>query len=132
MFLAPLAARRAVVCFAGEAESMLRGMLVAGTPPAIETADHRHISVTGDKATQGILNDKRVQGMELEVKGHFSGADAFTIGPIENRSMIAFKDGKRYRITYYCDVCSIRTYTPGPCVCCQQNTRLDLLDPSQE
>jgi hypothetical protein len=34
-------------------------------------------------------------------------------------------------ITYWCDVCSIRAYTPGPCVCCQQETTLDLRDPDK-
>jgi hypothetical protein len=35
-------------------------------------------------------------------------------------------------ITYWCDVCSIRTYTPGKCWCCQQETTLDLRDPDQQ
>jgi hypothetical protein len=26
-------------------------------------------------------------------------------------------------------VCNIRAYTPGPCVCCQRETTLDLIDP---
>jgi len=26
-------------------------------------------------------------------------------------------------------VCGIRAYTPGPCVCCQAETELDLRDP---
>jgi hypothetical protein len=32
-------------------------------------------------------------------------------------------------VTYWCEVCAIRTYTPGECMCCQENTELDLRDP---
>jgi hypothetical protein len=35
-------------------------------------------------------------------------------------------------VTYYCDVCSIRYYQPGRCVCCQQETRVDLHDESTD
>ena len=123
----------ALACLATDAESVLHGKLVQapGKTPAIETADHRLITVTGDEPTRGVLKDKRIANMELEVKGVFTSANEFRINPIEKRSMIALKDGKRYRITYYCDTCSIRTYTPGPCMCCQEETRLDLIDPSQ-
>ena len=45
---------------------------------------------------------------------------------------LAEKDGHVKVITYWCDVCSIRTYTPGPCWCCQKETLLDLRDPDQD
>jgi hypothetical protein len=32
----------------------------------------------------------------------------------------------------HCDACSVRYYTPGRCVCCQQETRVDLHDDSAE
>jgi hypothetical protein len=32
------------------------------------------------------------------------------------------RDGKLYEFYYYCDVCNITTYHPGPCMCCQQET----------
>lgn len=115
-------------------DSVLRGKLVqqTGKPPVLETGDHRMIALTGDDPTRKVLDDHRIGGMELEVKGHFVNAGQFALDRIESHSMVAFKDGKRYRVTYYCDVCAIRSYTPGLCVCCQQETRLDLIDPSQE
>jgi len=41
------------------------------------------------------------------------------------------QDGKLKLVTYWCDICAIRAYTPGPCVCCQRETTLDLRDPDQ-
>ena len=124
---------RVAISFAAPADSVLRGKLFqqSGKPPALETADHRMVTLTGDDPTRKVLDDQRIGGMELEVKGHFVNAGTFAIDRIETHSMVAIKDGKRYRVTYYCDVCAIRSFTPGLCVCCQQETRLDLMDASQ-
>ena len=122
----------APAAFAAPAESVLRGKLIQqdGKAPSLETANHAVVPLTGDDPTRKVLNDPRLAGMELEVKGHTAGGQ-FAIDRIETHSLIAIKAGKRYRVTYYCDVCSIRSYTPGLCVCCQQETRLDLIDPAQ-
>jgi hypothetical protein len=125
---------RVAISFATPPDSVLRGKLIqpSGKPPVLETADHRMVALTGDDATRKVLDDKRIGGMEVEVKGHFVNAGSFAIDRIETHSMVAIKDGKRYRVTYYCDVCAIRSFTPGLCVCCQQETRLDLMDASQD
>ena len=61
-----------------------------------------------------------------EAIGHFNAPDHFEIDRIHTRAMFVHKNGKRLMITYWCDVCYIRTYTPGNCVCCQKYTDLDL------
>ena len=63
--------------------------------------------------------------------GRFTAPDQFVVDPIHTRAMFVHKDGHVKVITYWCDVCSIRTYTPGPCWCCQKETLLDLRDPDQ-
>ena len=112
----------------------VRGTLVqrAGKPPALETADHRFIALDGDEPTKGVLNDKRLAGFDLEARGHFTAPDQFLVDPIHTTAMFVHKDGHVKVITYWCDVCSIRTYTPGPCWCCQKETLLDLRDPDQD
>lgn len=112
----------------------VRGILVqrAGKAPALETPDHHIISLDGDDATKGVLNDKRLAGFDLEAKGHFTAPDQFLVDPIHTRAMFVHKDGHVKLITYWCDVCSIRTYTPGPCWCCQKETTVDLRDPDQD
>jgi len=112
----------------------IRGKLLQspGKAPAIETADHRVISLAGDEPTQRVLNDPRLAGFDLEAKGRFTAADQFVVDPIHTKAMFVHKDGHVKVITYWCDVCSIRTYAPGPCWCCQKETLLDLRDPDQD
>ncbi|MDQ6700579.1 MAG: hypothetical protein M3Z36_10385, partial [Acidobacteriota bacterium] len=103
-----------------------------GQAPMIETADRKVIPLDGDVPTQGVLKDKRLAGADLEVRGHYTAGDVFMVDPMHTKAMFVYKDGKKSRITYWCDLCSIRTYTPGICMCCQQETELDLRDPDQE
>jgi hypothetical protein len=74
----------------------------------------------------GVLRDERLAGDDFEVIGHLKDPQHFLIDPITSKAMFVHKDGKRLYITYWCDVCYIRTYTPGKCVCCQKYTDLDL------
>jgi len=113
-----------------KAESVLSGRLVQGGKTALLTLEGKTIGVAGDEPTDKILHDARLNGRVFEAKGRWSGAGAFTIDPIETRSLVVLEGAKRSRVTYYCDVCSIRTYSPGPCMCCQAETRLDLIDPA--
>ncbi len=87
-------------------------------------------SLSGDEPTSKILRDARLNGKTLEARGRFVGAGEFRIDPIETRPMVLVEGDRKLRVTYYCDVCSIRTYSPGPCMCCQADTRLDLIDPA--
>ena len=111
----------------------LRGKLVLGNgkPPAVETADHKRVILDGDEPTRQVLGDRRLNGFEVEAKGRFTAADRFLIDPIHTRSMLVRQDGKLRMVTYWCDICSIRSFTPGPCVCCQRETTLDLRDPDE-
>lgn len=94
--------------------------------PALDPGDHKLISLNGDDATVAVLNDERLAGVDFEAIGHFESPGHFIIDPITSKAMFVLKDGKRLMITYWCDVCYIRTYSPGKCVCCQKWTDLDL------
>ena len=112
----------------------LRGKLGvrAGKPATIETREHKIVTLDGDDMAQKVLSDVRLNGFEVEAKGHFTAPDRFLIDPSHQHSLLARQDGKLKLITYWCDVCSIRAYTPGPCVCCQKETTLDLRDPDSQ
>jgi hypothetical protein len=119
-------------CFA-EAIGATAGSAVAPTirgklterdgKPAIELTDHRLIAVDGDESTRGVLKDTRLAGADLQAVGHFASPD-----PIYTKALHVYKNGKRFSVSYWCATCSIRTYTPGTCVCCQAETDLDLQD----
>lgn len=107
---------------------VLRGKLLASDPPSVETADGRHIAVDGDEQVRGVLRDRRVIGSDLEVVGKLDASGIFQSAPIHENPLFVYKAGKRLYVTYWCDVCAIRTRTPGVCWCCQEETELDLRD----
>ena len=98
-------------------------------PATIETADHKVIELAGDDTTTKVLADTRVNGFDVQVKGHFTAPAKFQIDPSFQHSLLVHSEGKLKLITYWCDVCSIRDYTPGPCRCCQKELTLELRDP---
>lgn len=118
---------------AADAEgASLRGKLAVGSGgrPALRLTDGALVLLAGDEQTTGVINDKRLRDADFEVIGRRSSPAEFTIGPIHTRAMFVHKDGKRLAVTYWCDVCAIRTYTPGLCWCCREDTELDLRDPA--
>ena len=132
--LSILAVLTVVAAFAAApATSSIRGKLTQQDgKPAIELNGHKLIALDGDEPTRGILNDKRLAGADMEATGHFANSGVFAVDPIHTKALHVYKDGKRRTISYWCDTCSIRTYTPGICWCCQQDTALDLQDDDKE
>lgn len=122
-----------MLAICGRAES-IQGRLVQheGKPPVLETADHKAVALEGDNETLSVLNDTRLANADLEAAGHFTAPGTFVIDPFHTRALRVHKDGKSLAITYWCDVCHIRTYKPGPCWCCQRETDLDLREPGKE
>ena len=107
------------------ATASLRGKLRAGSSPKLDAAD-RSVTLTGDEPTMGVFADENLNGTDFEVLGQSQADGTFKVDPMHTRSLFVHKDGKRLIVTYWCDVCYIRTYTPGKCWCCQKDTELDL------
>jgi hypothetical protein len=112
---------------AGEPVS-LRGKLTQneGRPPLLTTPGGKQVAMLGDEQTRGVLSDARLKDAEFEIVGAYDAAGVFEILPIHKRALFVHRDGKRLYVTYWCAVCAIRTYTPGMCWCCQDETALDL------
>jgi hypothetical protein len=118
----------ALPTFSATTPSSIRGKLAVTDDgrPALQTTDGKRVPVTGDDASLGVLKDKRLAGMDFEAVGEFNAEGVFVIRPIHTKAMFVHRDGKKLFVTYWCDVCSIRTYSPGICWCCQEETELDL------
>jgi hypothetical protein len=120
---------------AGEdaATAPLRGQLrqSPGQPPVIETAEHKRVVLSGDDPTIKVLNDPRLKDSDFEALGHYSGEGRFQVNHIHLPSLFVYRDGKRLQVSYWCDVCYIRTSSPGKCWCCQKDTALDPVEPEQ-
>ena len=114
-------------------QRLLRGKLTsAGSGvPALQLEDGQLTRLEGDVDTMGVLKDARLAGSDFEVAGQTSEPGKFKIGPIHTRALFTYKNGHRLMVTYWCEVCAIRTYTPGICWCCREETALDLIEPDK-
>jgi hypothetical protein len=113
------------------AAETLTGKLVigAGKAPALEISGQKPIQLDGDEIMRQILGDARLNGLEVEARGTMTSPGKFYLEPFHMTPLLVRQNGKLKRITYWCETCHIRASTPGPCVCCYEETELDLVDP---
>jgi hypothetical protein len=73
-----------------------------------------------DVRSRGFWLDKRLRDRSMELHLHkFPGLPFVRV--IDTYS---FKGGKKYAVDYWCTVCAITTFEPGPCPCCQDAIEL--------
>lgn len=113
-----------------EEQVVIRGQLLAVES---EDADHRLKSDDGkiwnllvEKDAFHALHDPKLAGRTWEFVGHPLEGDQFEV-----RKLFTIKDGKRFNVTYYCEICHIVSYRPGRCMCCQEDVELREI-PSEE
>jgi hypothetical protein len=99
---------------------------------SIQTTGGRLVRLDGDTSTKAVLRDPRVIREDFLALGEWKSKDLFQIDPIHLKAMFIRRGGEQLVITYWCEVCAIRTYAPGRCQCCQEDTAFDPRDPSLE
>jgi hypothetical protein len=92
---------------------------VAGKPPVLKTAKQEYPLTATATYVLHTLQDKRLAGREIQVQGTFGNSGTFEVS-----KFFTVRDGKLYRVRYYCETCNIVALEPGRCVCCQQPTEL--------
>jgi hypothetical protein len=123
-----------VVCAAALAPSPLRAaqgvarhlaalegrlISIAGQGPALRIHDRdQPLSATTTYLFHTLL-DKRLANRDVRLEGTMK-AD----GTFEVERLYTIRNGKLYRVRYFCKVCNIEALEPGDCVCCQQPTEL--------
>lgn len=113
-----------------DSRATVRGRLTQATSETLLTLDGgRVVKLAGDEATLGVLRDARLKNADFEAAGRFTGPNEFAVDLIHTRSLFAHVKGRKLMVTYWCDICYIRTFTPGVCWCCQEDTALDLREP---
>jgi hypothetical protein len=65
------------------------------------------------------LKDPRLANREIRVEGEWAPD-----GTLKVSQFYTVKNGKLYRVRYFCEVCNIGSLEPGDCVCCQAPTEL--------
>ena len=84
----------------------------------------RKLELKTDELLDATMRDPPLAGRTWEIRGNEADADTFEVD-----RAFTIKNGKRYRVTYYCEICHITTYDPGRCMCCQEDTELrEILD----
>ncbi len=115
------------VLFAQGQSARLRGKLIEGRKMQV---GNRVVELESDGSVTQVLEDERLIGGELEVQGEAAGEEKFKVDPIHTSPLYVYRGGQRLGVSYWCEICYIRTYTPGKCVCCQEYTKLDPKDPN--
>lgn len=114
--------------FSSENEVTLRGRLdrqsveastSADQPLALQTTEGKKYEVVGDSVSNAQLRDPLLIDRDWEFVGSMRPDGRFGIV-----KLFTIKDGKRHRVTYYCEICHIVTHEPGRCMCCQGPTEL--------
>jgi len=106
-------------------KTALRGKLVPG---AIEQDGGKRVTLAGEDDALAVCNDPRVIGSDFEAEGKMRADGVFEVAPMWQAPLFVYKGGKRLFVTYWCDVCAIRTYTPGICWCCREDTAYEPRD----
>lgn len=108
-------------CRAAESPSFLVGELVSvpGGCPILQVDKTRYTLTARTTYLLHTLQDPRLAHREIRVLG-----TAKPDGTLEVSKFYTVRDGKLYRVRYYCEVCNIEALEPGNCVCCQQPTEL--------
>lgn len=85
-----------------------------------KTADGSFYTLLRTKPSEALFVDEQVIKKELILKGRvFPNTHIF-----EMTGMKSVRNGVVYDLYYYCDVCEIKTLSPGPCMCCQGPVKL--------
>lgn len=109
----------------------VRGRLSqAQEPPCLVPQGAAPIQLDADDATWKVLRDARLRDSDFEANGEPLSRSRFRIAPIHERALFVWRGGRKLIVTYWCAVCAIRAWAPGPCQCCQDDMALDLRDPA--
>ncbi|HEY6290691.1 MAG TPA: hypothetical protein VI455_03895 [Terriglobia bacterium] len=106
----------------------MQGKLAVGKDGAVRLLTPTgQIAVTAeDPSLLHTLQDSRLEGREIRLEGARLPAGSFEVLHLR-----VVRDGKLYRLRYYCHVCNIAATEPGNCVCCQRPTELEEIPADQ-
>jgi len=84
-----------------------------------DTSDGKfYLFLRSDSAT-AMFFDPRVCQRELQITARLDAE-----GQLEIIKVHSIHQGRLYDIYYFCEICNITAYAPGPCHCCRQEFEL--------
>jgi hypothetical protein len=72
-----------------------------------------HAFDPADSST-AIFTDDRVRARDLQITARLNSKKQLELIKVQS-----VRDAKLYDIYYFCEICNIRAYAPGPCPCCR-------------
>jgi hypothetical protein len=105
---------------AGELETLQGKLIAVGEGrPALKTAKRDYVLNARSSYLFRTLQDERLLNREVRVDGTLRPDGTF-----EAAHLFTVREGKLYKVRYYCSICNIAAMEPGNCVCCQRPTEL--------
>jgi len=78
-------------------------------------------SLARTSLSEALLTDTNLLGKTFLLKGRiFPKSQIFEV----TGNVHTIKGGKVFELFYYCDICSIKSSVPGPCMCCRETVHL--------
>jgi hypothetical protein len=111
---------------AGNPEFLQGRLIDAGGQPTLKTAQHDYTLSAKISVLFHTLQDQRLLNREIRVEGTLKPEGTFEVA-----HLFTVRDGKLYKVRYYCNVCNIAALEPGNCVCCQRPTELQEIPVSE-
>lgn len=66
------------------------------------------------QAPTAIFTDDRVRARDLQITARLNSKRQLELIKVQS-----VREAKLYDIYYFCEICNIRAYAPGPCPCCR-------------
>jgi len=87
---------------------------------ALLTDDGELLPILADQRGRAFRTDPRLRQMNVELF-----VRQYALQPmLQIIRVYELKDGERFEVDYWCDVCAIIMFETGPCACCQDDNRL--------
>ncbi len=111
-----LVVRGTLVCIGKESKEV--PCAETGNTLGLRSVSGQIYLLKNDKLSSTLIEEKRLRSRDFQLT--LKKAD--DSGSYEIVKSQFFRDGKLYDFFYFCDVCNITTHSPGPCMCCRQET----------
>jgi len=85
-----------------------------------KTTEGKLVKLARTKNSEALFVDARLREKALILKGQIHPAT----GALEAIVFQSMKAGVAHSLFYWCDICTIRSITPGECVCCREPVEL--------
>ncbi len=89
---------------------------------SLETDDGRLYPIVKDARGRGFWKDPRIRDIDMELMVRQYDGSPW----IQVIRVFVFKEGKKYQMDYWCDICAIPMFELKDCECCQGPIRIRL------